>query len=339
MIVVTKALEELLGAAAAEEERERDAAAAAAQKEKRRNFWTADELEDEEEEEEAAAPVLPLAPLLRDEHLEKAKRDAGKALSENRDLEHVLEALQHYYYGTDKQGRPRHGELPDQLWVVHSGCIPARLMHHPADIDRVAFQSIFASPSFRGHPRYSRVAVEPPDGDEHSVWRGEVRLLFRAYRPDDPTSKEELVLIKYFENFLGSNTEFPPSALTHTFRLEEPAPAEAGGAATEGPRGSSSRGLQEPQAQRVVHEPRRDAAGRYTGAIRVRFAPETRPFTHRYAVMPLSSLIRAEHVLPDFARSGLEGAFDSYYVNAWKWGLESVGDDAGRGQQFQMAPL
>jgi len=48
---------------------------------------------------------------------------------------------------------------------------------------------------------------------------------------------------------------------------------------------------------------------------------------------------RDKHVLPDFARCGLEGAFDSYYLNPWKWALESVGDDAGRGQQFQMAPL
>jgi hypothetical protein len=40
---------------------------------------------------------------------------------------------------------------------------------------------------------------------------------------------------------------------------------------------------------------------------------------------------------PSAATGG--GAFDSYVVNPWKWALESVGDDAGRGQQFQMAPL
>ena len=94
-----------------------------------------------------------------------------------------------------------------------------------------------------------------------------------------------------------------------------------------------------PAGSGAVAEPRTSPAGRFMGAIRLRFAPETRPFTHRFAVVPLSSLIRAEHVLPDFARAGLDGAFDSYYVNPWKWALESVGDDVGRGQQFQMAPL
>jgi hypothetical protein len=163
-----------------------------------------------------------------------------------------------------------------------------------------------------------------------------VRLLFRAYHPADPTLKEDLVLLKYFEDFLGSGSSFPPCALTHTYRREAPAPAATAGGASEGPRGSSSRGLQAP---RVVAEPRHDADGRYTGAIRVRFAPEARPFAHRFAVMPLSFVIRADHVLPDFARCGLDGAFDTLYVNPWKWALESVGDDAGRGEQFQMAPL
>ena len=37
-----------------------------------------------------------------------------------------------------------------------------------------AYQSVYASPSFRGAPRYSRVAVVQGDGDD--VWRGEVRL-------------------------------------------------------------------------------------------------------------------------------------------------------------------
>ena len=336
VIIVTKALQQLLAEEEEARERSRDEAAHREQAARRRRHWTAEELAGEEAEEEApAAPESPVAPLLRDVGLEKAKKNVQRALSENRDVEHVLEALQRYYHGSD--GRlARRGALPDQLYVVHSGCIPARLMHHPTDIDRRAYQSIFASPSFRGYPRYSRVAVEPPDDEEADVWRGEVRLLFRAYHPEDPTRKEDLVLIKYFEDFLGNGSEFPACGLTHAFRREEPAQAGAEGGATEGPQGSSSRGLQAP---RVVAEPRADAAGRYTGAIRIRFAPETRPFAHRFAVMPLSSLIRAEHVLPDFARCGLEGVFDSYYVNAWKWGLESVGDDAGRGQQFQMAPL
>lgn len=42
-------------------------------------------------------------------------------------------------------------------------------------------QSVYASPSFRGAPRYSRVAVVQGDGDD--VWRGEVRLLFKAHPP------------------------------------------------------------------------------------------------------------------------------------------------------------
>jgi hypothetical protein len=46
-----------------------------------------------------------------------------------------------------------------------------------------------------------------------------------------------------------------------------------------------------------------------------------------------------EHVFPDFAQTGLDGSYDSQYVNPWKWALESVGDDERRGMQLQMAPL
>jgi len=46
-----------------------------------------------------------------------------------------------------------------------------------------------------------------------------------------------------------------------------------------------------------------------------------------------------EHVFPDFVQTGLDGSYDSQYVNPWKWALESVGDDERRGMQLQMAPL
>ena len=172
------------------------------------------------------------------------------------------------------------------------------------------------------------------------MWRGEVRLLFRAYHPKDGSRNESLVLVKYFEGFLGSDaarSAFPPSVLTHVYRRETPAPAGGAGGAAEGPGGSDSR-IGVPATPLVVTE-RVDAAGRYTGAIRVRFAPASRPFAHRYAVMPLSSLVRAEHVLPDIARTGLDAVSEAFYVNPWKWAQESVGDDAGKGEQFQMAPL
>ena len=45
------------------------------------------------------------------------------------------------------------------------------------------------------------------------------------------------------------------------------------------------------------------------------------------------------HVLPDFSHTGLDGSYGSYFVNPWKWALESVGDDEARGMQLQMAPL
>ena len=55
--------------------------------------------------------------------------------------------------------------------------------------------------------------------------------------------------------------------------------------------------------------------------------------------MPLSSLVRAEHVLPDIARTGLDAVSEAFYVNSWKTGQESVGNDAGKGVQWSMAPL
>ena len=81
-----------------------------------------------------------------------------------------------------------------------------------------------------------------------------------------------------------------------------------------------------------------DAAGRYTGAIQVRFAPASRPFAHRFAAKPLSRLVRGS-VLRDIARTGLDAVSEAFYVNPWKWAQESVGDDAGKGEQFSMAPL
>ena len=323
----------------AERAREENAAALRRQAARRARHWTAAEHAAEAPAavavDETSEQPSPQKPVLVDVPLQKAKQDVRTTLSDNPDVAHVLQALQHYYYG-DGSEDIEGGELPEQLWVVHSGCVPAKLMHHPDNIDRVAYQSVFASPSFRGNPRYSRVAIGPPDGAEESVWRGEVRLLFKAYHPQNASMKEDLVLLRYFEDFLGNGSAFPPCVLTHTYHLQQPEETGAAGGAAEGGKASGSR---RPRAQRFAAEPRADAQGRYTGAIRIRFAPRARPFTHRYAVVPLTSLIRVEHVLPDFARQGLDGVYDAYFVNPWKWALESVGDDAGKGELIEMAPL
>ena len=54
---------------------------------------------------------------------------------------------------------------------------------------------------------------------------------------------------------------------------------------------------------------------RYTGAVRMRFAPESRAFAFRFAVMPLHNIVRVEHVLTDFNLHGLDGTFPAFYVN------------------------
>ena len=118
VIIITKALQELLAEEEEARERARDEAAHREQAARRRRHWTAEELagEEEEEEEAPAAPESPVAPLLRDVGLEKAKTDAQRALSENRDVEHVLEALQRYYHGSE--GRlARRGALPDHRYL------------------------------------------------------------------------------------------------------------------------------------------------------------------------------------------------------------------------------
>jgi len=222
---------------------------------------------------------------------------------------------------------------------VQSGCIAAQLMHYPADLDRRRYQSVYATPAFRGAPRFSRVALVPGD-DSEDVWRAEVRLLFKAYRPDDATNCESLALVKYFEYTTGETTSrpMPPSVLTHTYRAEAaaaaPPPADASGA---GPSSAAARGS---SSGRVVPAPRFSADGsRYTGAVRMRYAPESKALDWRFAVVPLSALIRVEHVLTDFNKHGLDGTYLAFYVNPFKWSLENVGDDDARGEQLEIAAL
>ena len=187
-----------------------------------------------------------------------------------------------------------------------------------------AYQSVYASPSFRGAPRYSRVAVVQGDGDD--VWRGEVRLLFKAHPPAGGAEQESLALVKYFEYDKDGKTPMPPSQLTHTYA--------AGGRSGAG--GSNAAG----SSASAAPSPRRSRDGsRYTGAVRMRFAPESRPLRYRFAVMALRNIVRVEHVLTDFHQAGLDGSFAAFYVNPWKWSLENVGDDDARVGVLGMAPL
>lgn len=326
-----------------EQERVADVAARRAQAARRARYWGADNVggEGNGEVERAPGSESPRPPWLGDTSLEKAKRDVRTAIASNRDVGQLTEALQHYYYAVDGKLSER-GILPEKVDIVHSGCIAAQLMHHPTDLDRRAYQSVFASPSFRGNPRYSRVAVVAGDDDDDAdeEWRAEVRLLFRAYRPDDPKALEDLALVKYFELNTGRGREpLPPCVLTHLFRRggEDDAAAMGKGKEKEGGAGSGSRSGG--QRTGIPTERKSSSTGRYTGAIRLRFAPETRRFGHRFAVMPISNFIRVEHVLQDFTQQGLDGSFETFYVNPYKWGLEDVGDDEARGEHLQMAPL
>ena len=73
------------------------------------------------------------------------------------------------------------------------------------------------------------------------------------------------------------------------------------------------------------------------GAVRLRFVPESKTLRWRLAVLPATAILRVEHVLPDFHQAGLNGSFPSFYVNPWKWSLESVADDEARGLQIDAA--
>lgn len=279
----------------------------------------------------------PLPPPPLGDGADKARRELMAARLANRDIDVLPAALLEFYYpsdGTSTRARVRRKDepLPDKVYIVQSGCIAAQLMHHPADLDRRAYQSVYATPSYRGQPRFSRVAVVPGDEDEEAgVWRGEVRLLFRAEHPSGKSPAEKLALIKYFEytSGAGRGAALPPSLLTHTFR---PAPAGAAGGS-----GGASGSRRPPAAPPM---PRFSPDGsRYTGAIRMRFAPEGKNIRYRFAVVGLRSLVRVEHVLTDFNKQGLDGSFESYYVNPWKWSLENVGDDDGRGELLNIASL
>lgn len=71
----------------------------------------------------------------------------------------------------------------------------------------------------------------------------------------------------------------------------------------------------------------------------MRFAPNSRQFTYRFAVLPISSILRVEHVVQDFCQTGVDGSFATFYVNPWKWSLENVAEDDGRGETLDMMPL
>lgn len=170
------------------------------------------------------------------------------------------------------------------------------------------------------------------------MWRGELRLLFKAHHPVG-RQQEHLALVKYFVSAGGGATG-APSVLTHVYDVAArptPADGEARGS-------SSSRGRQRAHGEgssstgRSAPVPRRSATGRYTGSVRIRFSAD-HGFRKRYAVMPIHNLIRAEHVLTDYLKRGLSGAFESFYVNPWKFAPENVGDDDGRGEKLNIAPL
>jgi len=195
-----------------------------------------------------------------------------------------------------------------------------------------SLQTIVAAPKFRGHPRFSRVAVVQAEGDE--VWRAELRILFKAHSPASG-QQQQLALVKYFVCEGAGVGAMPPSALTHTFHPGQPQTA-GGDAGASGSRGGAAAGAAAPGR---APEPRQSAGGRYTGAVRLRFPADGTPFRQRYAVMPIHNIIRAEHVLTDYNKHGLSGAFEAFYVNPWKFSLENVADDAGRGELLDIAPL
>ena len=151
-------------------------------------------------------------------------------------------------------------------------------------------------------------------------WRGSCRLLFRATDPNIGTSTE-YALVRYY-----MYVDDVPSALTHMWR----AGGRGGGASGSGGACGSAAG-----AGRAAHAvPRADSSGRATGARRMRFVEPSRPqqpngaldandLLDMYTIVPLSTLLRVEHVLPDLQREGLGGgAHEAFYLNVWKWSLE-----------------
>jgi hypothetical protein len=121
---------------AAEEEHVRRRAMEAT---RRRAYWGPDA---EQPSEAGAAAVVEDAPLrlALNGPADRAGRDVRQALLANPDLSYLPEALQWYYHppASGSSSRPGAGPLPDKLYVVHSGCVAAQLMHHPADLDRRA---------------------------------------------------------------------------------------------------------------------------------------------------------------------------------------------------------
>ena len=125
------------------EEMSAAAAAAAAAAEARRQAASRNtfrhffpNLGEAEELPEAPAPAGGAGPQLDGE----AVRAVRQALVQNPDLEHLPGALALYYYDGElpdeaEEGRPL---LPDRLAVVNTGCVSARLAHHPLDLDRRA---------------------------------------------------------------------------------------------------------------------------------------------------------------------------------------------------------
>lgn len=108
-------------------------------------------------------------------------------------------ALRWYFYPGDER-RAGDGPLPHKVDLVRSGCIAGQLAHHPEDLCYAlqktgSLQTIVAAPKFRGHPRFSRVAVVQAEGDE--VWRAELRILFKAHSPASG-QQQQLALVKYF---------------------------------------------------------------------------------------------------------------------------------------------
>lgn len=195
-------------------------------------------------------------------------------------------------------------------------------------------QSIVASPHYRGHPRFTRVAVVQAEGDE--VWRAELRLLFRTHNPASG-QLEQLALVKFFVSAGAGLASMPASVLTHTYEPQQPQTATggdgAGGSRCNAAEGSSN------SSSGSVPRLRQSARGRHTGAVRLRFPAAGVPFRQRYQVMPIHNIIRAEHVLTDYHKHGLSGGFEAFYVNPWKFSLENVGDDDGRGELLNIAPL
>ena len=207
------------------------------------------------------------------------------------------------------------------------------------------FQTVMASPSYRGSPRFTRVALVQGEGDE--VWRGELRLLFKAHNPVSG-QLEQLALVKFFVSAGAGVQALPPSTLTHAYIQRQQQPADAANASgrSSGARGSSSAAGASGSGSAAgasgsgsAPAPRTSACGRYTGAVRLRFPAAGAAFRDRYQVMPLANLIRAEHVLTDFHRHGLSGTHEAFYVNPWKFSQENVADDAGRGELLSIAPL